>query len=136
MQFIFRLFSLLIFLFALAIKSNAQDTSAKRVRENSFVVGRSLAEYFPLDSVQSIKLRNWKGDHLLSKERQDSLISKLKNFNFAGKFAQIKPGHVWGLIKFKNGKSFPFYSNNTEMVISSNGQYTFITSLKVNFDNY
>jgi hypothetical protein len=136
MQVLFKLLFTLIIIFALAIKSDAQDSAAKRLQKVSFVVGKSLGEYFPLDSVQSIMLHNWKGDHNLTTETQASLISKFKKFTYVGKHAQIKPGHVWGKIIFKNAKSLHFYSNNEQMVISTDGKFTFIANQKINFDNY
>lgn len=103
----------------------------------TFAKGHSLGTYYPLDSIQKIKLHNLKGDHILSSAKTKSLIPLLQRYVFDGNYAKTKPGHIWGTIFFLNGNSLSFYSNsNNEIIINNNGHKTFISNGKLNFDNY
>jgi hypothetical protein len=45
-----------------------------------FAKGDNLGTYYPLDSIQKIKLHNLKGDHTLSSDKIKLLIPLLQNF--------------------------------------------------------
>lgn len=103
-----------------------------------FKTGGHLGSYYSLDSVESIKLHNWKGDHVLSKDKEKLVINHLKKYTYDSRGARLKPGHIWATIFFKNGTSLHFYcsGDGTNMTVSNKGRHTFLSKAKVNFDNY
>ena len=132
----FKTYTLLLVLF-FCLNSLGQSTGPDTLLRKDFSKGKSLSEYYPLDSIKSIFLHNFKGDHVLSKTMTDSLIKKLLKYSFSGKYMSTKPGHLWGKIFFLDGRSLNFYSNKEGHLIITDQRYgTFIPDGKVNFDNF
>lgn len=114
-----------------------EKSSGQISKDICFKEGDNLSMHYPLDSIHSISLHNFKGDHTLSKKQVMSLIPYLKKYTFEGNYAKTKPGQIWATITFLNGTTLPFYSNSSgEIIISKNGDKTFIPNGKLNFDNY
>src|SRR6476646_10218296 len=98
------LFSLLILLIGCNNIFNQEP-----VITTKFKKGEKLSQYFPFDSIKSVELNNIKGDRILNKPIQGSLINSIKDYVFDGEYAHTKPGHIWCLIKFKDGGTLYFY---------------------------
>ncbi len=128
--------SLVVFLFS-SLLLFSEKVSSQISKNGIYQKGDSLKNYYPFDSIYSITLHNFKGSHILSKDKVISLIPFLKNYTFNGTYAKTKPGHIWGTITFLNGNKLSFYSNSTaEIIITKNGHKTFVTNATINLDNY
>ena len=133
------LLSALVFLSLLSQKTLGQIQTATAARSDSFEKGQSIGSYYPLDSITSVTLSNWKGDHILTRAKITVLAKALKKYSFNGYYAHTKPGHLECRIAFKNGTALSFYSNGSADVIIMlpNDVYsTFISTDKVNFDKF
>jgi hypothetical protein len=71
------------------------------VQEN--LRNRSLEEIFPIESIQSVKIRNINGKHLLTTKELKHLKDCLKAAKPFGGLTE-KPGHIFLEIKLKENK--------------------------------
>ena len=131
----FKTYTLLLVLF-FSLDSVGQSTGPDTLLRKEFIKGKSLSEYYSLDSIQSVFIHNLKGDHFLSKTMTDSLIKKLATYTFSGNYDYIKPGYLWGRIIFLNGSRLNFNGKGGYLIITNQRYGTFIANEKINFENF
>ena len=105
----------------------------------NFRKGELLNRYFQLENIQSVEIENLKGKHILSGLELRNFKKDLDTYEYDGSYALTKPGHLSCTIKFSDKSSLSFYSNISSQIIISTGvntDHTFVTTKKVNFDNY
>lgn len=106
-----------------------------------FNKNEKLSKFYDLKNIKAVKITNYNGSRYLNKSELVSFIIDLNTYYFNRKGAWTKPGHLSGLIEFKDNNKIGFYSNSdSEIILNYLGKYenliTFKTNAKVDFENY